>query len=277
MNKIIVTGGAGFIGGHLVDFLVSNNYDVLVIDNFSNGSYKNKDAKYVNSNVQDIDSVILRDVDTVYHLAGVLDVEASKKNPSKYFYQNSTTTEKLIKLCVEMNVRKFVYASSCASAFSHSSPYALSKYIPELYCKTYDNLFDIDTVSLRFFNVYGDRMNHSGYKLVLSIFLEQFRNNKPLTVTNDGTQRRDFVHVNDIVSALYNSKSIKTNGEVLDVASNETHSILDLVKMFDSKYEFIGQRDEEEIAFANIEKTMKILNWKPKHKIEDYIKWSVTK
>ena len=273
MNKnILVTGGAGFIGGHLVDFLVSKSYNVLVIDNFSNGNYKNKKATYINSDVLTIDSSVLKDIDTVYHLAGILDVETSKRNPTKYFEQNSTSTEKLINSCVDMNVRKFIYSSSCASAFPYSSPYALSKYLPEFYCKTYNNLFDIDTVSLRFFNVYGDRMNHSGYKLVLSIFLEQFKNNTPLTVINDGTQRRDFIHVYDVVSVLYNSKDIKTDGGVFDVGSEKTHSILDLVKMFGSEYEFIGEREEEEIAFANIENTMKVLKWTPKHKIEEYIK-----
>jgi len=114
-------------------------------------------------------------------------------------------------------------------------------------------------------------MKHSGYKLVLSIFLEQFKNNKPLTIINDGKQKRDFVHIDDVVSALYKSKDINTNAEVFDIGAGVTSSILDLVDMFGCEYEFIGKRKEEEIAFSDIEKTKKILNWKPKHNLKDFI------
>jgi len=271
MSKILVTGGAGFIGGHLVDFLVKKNYQVLVIDNFTNGNYKNTGAKYVNKDFRKLTPKLLEDVDTVFHLAGILDVETSKTNPFKYIEENSTATYKLLELCVKSKIRKFIYASSCASAFPHSSPYALSKYLPELYCKTYSETFDIDTTALRFFNVYGERMNHSGYKLVLSIFLDQYKNNLPLTVTNDGKQKRDFVHVNDVISALYKSKNINTGTDVFDVGSGTTHSILELVDMFKSEYKFIGERKEEEIAFSNIKNTQKVLKWEPKHSLGEFI------
>jgi len=272
MNKnIIVTGGAGFIGGHLVDYLISKDYNVTVIDNFSGGNYKNPKAYYINTGIEDVDSKVFYFVDTVYHLSGVLDVEASKKDPTKYLNENSTFTYRLLDMCVKAEVRKFIYASSCASAFPASSPYALSKYLPEIYCDTYHKVFGIQTASLRFFNVYGDRMNHSGYKLVLSIFIDQYKNKQPLTVTNNGEQRRDFIHVNDIVSALFNVKDVHTNAEVFDVGSGTTHSILDIVAMFESDYEYIGERLEDEIATANIDKTKKVLNWKPIHKLKDFI------
>jgi len=278
MNKnILITGGAGFIGGHLTDYLISKNYKVTVIDNFSNGHYKNPKAKYVDLDVKDIKEDNLINpysgeiIDTVYHLAGILDVETSKRIPKIYINQNSTLTYNLLDLCSKLKIRKFIYASSCACIHPNSSPYALSKYIPELFCKTYNNLYDIDTTSLRFFNVYGDRMNHSGYRLVLSIFKEQYDNKQPLTVYNNGKQLRDYIHVDDVVSALYKSKNITTNAEVLDVGSGKASSILDIVNMFGSECKFIGERSEITNTMSNIEKTKKILGWEPQHKLKDFI------
>ena len=276
MKKVLVTGGCGFIGGHLVDFLIEKNYSVTVVDDNSNGHYKNPKATYLVKDVNNIDLSDIENIDIVYHLAGILDVQASLTNPNKYYESNSTVVYKLLEKCIKQKIKKFVYASSCACAYPDSSPYASSKYIPELYCKDYSKLFDIDTASLRFFNVYGERMSHSGYKLVLSIFLDQYKNNVPLTITGTGKQTRDFVHVNDVVSALYKCKDVKLNGQVLNIGSGNHHSILDIAKMFNTSYEFIEERDEPVIDPVDLSYTKKVLNWSPVETINEFISCQIS-
>jgi len=270
----LITGGCGFIGGHLVDYIfnININNTVIVVDDNSNGNYFHEKAKYLKKNVSDITINDLKNIDVVYHLAGILDVQSSLSNPSKYYEENSTIVYKLLDKCVKCNIKKFIYASSCASKYPESSPYASSKFIPELYCKNYNSIYDIDTASLRFFNVYGDRMDHSGYRLVLSIFIEQYKNNQPLTITGDGTQTRDFVHVLDVVSALYKCSGIQINGEVLNVGSGNHQKIIDIVKMFDVPYQFIEEREEPIIEHVDLTRTKNILNWKPEQEIKEFIK-----
>ena len=280
--KILVTGGAGFIGTHLVDELLKQNHEVLVFDNLSTGRIDNisKEAAFVKGDITSKYDIfkLPKDFDAVYHLAGLLDVKASLNNPSYYTTTNVVGTSNILEFCKDNNIKKFIYASSCASEKPISSPYALTKYLPEYYCNMYNNLFDIDTLNVRFYNVYGENMNVSGYRLVLSIFLEKFSFGEPLPIVGDGEQTRDFIYVGDIISGLISAlKPNNTNIRTINLGTNQAISINQIVKMFGSpKTTNIPERDEpKHITPADINPAKDLLNWEPKMKLEKWIKTQI--
>lgn len=276
--KILVTGGAGFIGTHLVDELLKQNHEVLVFDNLSTGRIDNisKEAAFVKGDITSKYDIfkLPKDFDAVYHLAGLLDVKASLNNPSYYTTTNVVGTSNILEFCKDNNIKKFIYASSCASEKPISSPYALTKYLPEYYCNMYNNLFDIDTLNVRFYNVYGENMNISGYRLVLSIFLEKFSLGEPLPIVGDGEQTRDFIYVGDIISGLISAlKPNNTNIRTINLGTNQSISINQIIKMFGSpKTTNIPERDEpKHITPADISSAKDLLNWEPKMKLKSWI------
>ena len=248
--KILITGGAGFIGTHLVKGLLAQKHEVFVFDNFSTSDIQkmSDDTPYMGGDVTrkyDINR-LPTDFDAVYHLAGLLDVKASLENPSFYTSTNVMGTCNMLEFCRTNNIKKFIYASSCASDKPLSSPYALTKYLPEYYCNLYNNIYNMDTLNVRFYNVYGENMNTSGYRLVLSIFLEKYGLNEPLPIVGDGEQTRDFIYVGDIVSGLI--KALKPNTSdlrTINLGNNASISINDIIKMFNSPPTLnIPDRDE---------------------------------
>lgn len=277
--KILVTGGAGFIGTHLVNELLKQNHKVFVFDNLSTGKENNipKEVTFIKGDITskyDINK-LPKDFDAVYHLAGLLDVKASLNNPSHYTTTNVVGTSNMLEFSKDNNIKKFIYASSCASEKPLSSPYALTKYLPEYYCNMYNNLFGIDTLNVRFYNVYGENMNTSGYRLVLSIFLEKYNLNEPLPIVGDGKQTRDFIYVGDIVSGLV--KALQPNNtdiRTINLGNNSSISINDIISMFGSpKTITIPERDEpKHITPADVNPAKTLLNWEPNMKLKNWIK-----
>lgn len=222
-SKVLVTGGAGFIGSHLVDELVSRGYKVVVLDNFWSGRMENvsqhlkSDAfKLVDGDVRD--KRVVRDamngVDAVMHLAALIDVERSVNNPFETHDVNVTGTLNILKEAVRKNIKRFVYASSTAvygevnplplnedSPPKPISPYAASKASAECYCRAFYKSYGLETVTLRYFNVYGPRQELNPYSGVIAKFLKNASSGEPLVVYGDGEQTRDFICINDVVDA----------------------------------------------------------------------------
>ena len=291
MQKAIVTGGAGFIGSHLVDELIKQGVEVTILDNLSTGKKEN-----INPKAEFIECDIFKDTygdlifllngaDTIFHLAAKTTVQESIENPSLYNNINVVGTLNLLEAAAAMKVKRFIFSSS-SSVYGNAkvptsedhplnpiSPYALNKLIGEQYCKLYSEIYNIDTVCLRYFNVYGDRMNNEGYKLVFPIFKEQILNNKPLTINNNGEQRRDFIHVNDVVRAniLVAKHSNNFNGDIYNVGNGKNYSINEIADMFGGEKQYGNQVIE---PFETLAETAKIdldLNFQPKKDLRQWI------
>ena len=291
--KYVITGGAGFIGSNLVDELVSQSHEVHVIDNFISGKKENcnKDAKYHEIDIADeanlsIIENVLDKCDTVFHCAALARVQPSILNPIKYELNNTIGIMNMLKCSVDMDVRRFVYSAS-SSAYGSTkklpskesdkpnpiSPYANQKYYGELCCKMFSKVYNIETVSLRYFNVYGERQNLGGaYATVVGIFLDQSINKKPLTINGDGDQRRDFTYVGDVVSANILAAKSKNvgKGEVINIGNGENLSINELAKNIGGEFIYNKALNEPFANLADIKKAKKLLDLEP---TTDLISW----
>tara|TARA_R110001606_G_scaffold368717_1_gene524601 strand:+ start:277 stop:1176 length:900 start_codon:yes stop_codon:yes gene_type:complete len=293
MQKVIVTGGAGFIGSHLVDKLIEQNIKVIILDNCSTGKTKNINPKacYMNLDITTINPNTLlneeTDIDAIFHLAAKTTVQESINKPEYYNNVNVKGTLNILELAKNLNVKRVIFSSSSSvygdakipTSETHPlnplSPYALNKMIGEQYCKLYSKIYNIDTVCLRYFNVYGDRMNNEGgYKLVFPIFKEQTLNNKPLTINNDGEQRRDFVHVNDVVDAniLVAKHESNFKGNVYNVGNGRSYSINKIADMFGGKKQYGNKVIEPFETLADTSKMDLDLNFKTENNIKKWIK-----
>jgi UDP-glucose 4-epimerase len=250
-RRILVTGGAGFIGSHLVPRLLELGYSVTVLDNLSNGKLENLQGvldhpKFMFRRGDILDKTLLNEVfdevDSVTHLAALIDVSASLADPRQNHEVNVNGTFNMLHAAMKHNVEKFVFASSTAvygdakklpvqenSALHPISPYAASKVAGEAYCSAFANCFGLETVALRFFNIYGLRSENSPYSGVITKFLRKIMNDEALTIDGDGRQTRDFIHVRDVVKAVVlalGQKGLK--GEVFNVCTGVHTSINEL-------------------------------------------------
>ena len=294
MRKVVVTGGAGFIGSNLVDELINNGLEVIVIDNLSTGKKENLNtgATFFQHDLSciNIDDLvdIFESVDVVFHLAALARVQPSIEDPLPYHEANVTATLNILYASTKANVKRVVYSAS-SSCYGNAtkvpqnekdetnplSPYGLQKYIGEQYCRMFSEVYKLDTVSLRYFNVYGERMSLSGaYCLVTGIFARQMQNNQSLTITNDGNQRRDFTYVGDVVSAnmLASRYEKKLNGEVFNIGNGKNFSINEVAEMFGGQKMYGEKRLEPFETLADNRKAKNILKWSPKGNLRAWIK-----
>ncbi len=250
--KYLVTGGAGFIGSHIVDDLLKKGKEVIVVDNFSTGNRDNlssviSDIELVEGDIRDIDLMneLCKKCDYVLHQAALRSVPRSVDDPVSTNDVNINGTLNLLIAAREGGVKKFVYASS-SSAYGDTrklpkeeiqrplpiSPYAVSKLTGEHYCRAFSHTFGLETVSLRYFNVFGPRQSpESKYAAVVPIFIKQAMENKPLTVHGDGKQSRDFTYVKNVVNAnLLAAEAENISGEVFNIACNNRYSVLDVAR-----------------------------------------------
>jgi len=293
--KCIVTGGLGFIGSSLVDELIENGHIVYVIDNLSTGSldYQNEKANY---EIKDIlDRTFLFSFfeqikpDWVFHLAALPRIQPSFDDPIQHDEVNVRGSINVIDAVKNIGIKALVFSSSSAiygtptefptsekAAINPLSPYALQKYAAERYIHILANRLTLPVVSLRYFNPYGPRSFNkknpfNAYTSVVGIFANQFKNNLPITITGDGLQERDFIHVRDVASAniLVAEKIEITNQNVYNVGYGEKISILELGKMFGNNYVFLPEREgEARITHANISELQK-LGWNPRYKLNE--------
>tara|TARA_Y100001970_G_scaffold279460_1_gene386860 strand:+ start:1002 stop:1907 length:906 start_codon:yes stop_codon:yes gene_type:complete len=293
--KYAVTGGAGFIGSNLVDRLINNGDEVIVIDNFVSGKKENcnEKAKYYkldlsNSNNCNNFIKILNGVDTVFHVAAIARVQPSIFDPINYEKNNTIGLVNILKSSVDAGVKRFIYSSS-SSVYGNNknlplketekpnplSPYGAQKLYGETICKTFYKVYGIETVSLRYFNVYGEKQNIGGaYSLVIGIFINQKMQNLPLTIRGDGKQRRDFTYVGDVVEAnILASKSNKVGkGEIINIGHGKNISINELAEMISNNHTYIDAVLEPKENLANNKKAYKLLGWKPKTELAEWIK-----
>ena len=292
--KYIVTGGAGFIGSNLVDLLIKEGHDVHVIDNFSSGKKENcnEQAKYFeldisdHSNFEDLKNILIGS-NGVFHLAALPRVQESIDNPLQFEKNNTLSTINILKACVDTNVKRLVYSAS-SSAYGNTdklpsqeedpidpiSPYAMQKYYGEIACRMFANVYGLETVSLRYFNVYGERQSLEGaYALVMCVFARQRLNKEPLTIRGDGEQRRDFTHVMDIAKAnLMAMCSEKVgNGEVINIGNSDNRSVNQIAEMIGGPTVNIDPVVEPRETLADNSKAKSLLGWSPSIIIEDWV------
>ena len=292
--KHAVIGGAGFIGHHIVNALIAKGHEVIVIDNLSTGYLGNvhAEAKFHNVDItstvaEKVIADLLYHVDTVFLTAALARVQPSMDDPIRFNETNVTGVVRVLEACRMANVRRVVYSAS-SSVYGETeivpttentldnplSPYALQKYIGEQYCRLYSQVFGLDTVSLRYFNVYGEGMPLEGaYRTVLSIFGNQYKHNQPLTYTNDGTQRRDFVYVGDVVSAniLAGEYTDPLKGEVFNVGTGNSISVNNVMDMFGGDRQFLENRIEPSHTLADTTKIRDKFGWEPKGILSKFI------
>lgn len=299
--KCLVTGGAGFIGSNLVDRLIKEGHNVVVIDNESSDAneefYWNKKAKNYKLDICDYDKIydLLEGVDVVFHLAAEARIQPSIENPRQAVYSNVVGTFNILEASRYQGVKRVIY-SSTSSAYGLKNkpplredmkkdclnPYSVTKTCGEEMALMYSSLYNLETVVFRYFNVYGDRQPIKGqYAPVVGIFLQQMRQGKPLTIVGDGTQRRDFTHVEDIVEANIRAANLsngKCIGEIINVGTGINHSVLELAKIISNNCVYLEPRKgEAKETLANIDKLFKVFDWKPKNKLETWVEKQVNK
>jgi UDP-glucose 4-epimerase len=290
--KCLVTGGAGFIGSNLVDKLIEKNYEVIIIDNLSTGKKENINpkAKFYNRDISIMDNFsMFQDVDVVFHTAALARVQPSIEDPVSYDKVNVGGTLKVLKACVDYNVKRFVFSSSSSvygdidekdlptseeTPLNPISPYALHKLIGEQYCKLFSEIYNLETACLRYFNVYGNRMSLEGaYKLVIPIFTEQRLNNNPMTINGDGEQRRDFTYVDDVVDANIKCAEypLELNGDIFNIGNGDSRSVNEIADMIGGDRKHLDPVIEPKATLANNEKAKRVLKFNPSMDIEDWM------
>ena len=293
IKKAIVTGGAGFIGSNLVDKLIEDGVEVHVIDDLSTGkeSNINPNATFHKIDISEIDprdSYKFKNTDVIFHCAALARVQPSIEDPIPFDKVNVGGTLRMLKLAHDLGVKRFVYSAS-SSCYGNNknfptpetestnplSPYGLQKYIGEQYCKMFSEVYNLDTVSLRYFNVYGEKMNLEGaYKLVIAIFADQMLKGEPLTIINDGEQRRDFTYVGDVVNAniLAATHSERLDGEVFNIGNGDNYSVNELADMFGGEKQYGVEVLEPFLTLADNSKARLELDWTPTGDLPVWIK-----
>lgn len=282
-KKCLVTGGAGFIGSNLVDALIERGDEVVIIDNLSNGKKENinSKAKFIQADIRNIDEIkdYFEGIDYVFHLAALASVQPSIIDPSTYNDVNVSGLLNVLICAKDAGVKKVVYSAS-SSAYGDQkemplaetmpahpiSPYGLQKYVGELYCRMFSDVYGLPTVSLRYFNVYGERQPIQGaYTSVLGIFTRQRLNNESLTIVGDGEQKRDYTNVVDVVQAniLAAENDNVRNGEVINIGRGNSYSVNEVADMFGGPKIYLPERLEPKDSLADNSLAKNILDWSP--------------
>jgi len=298
INNVLITGVAGFIGSNLLDYLLKQTkWKITGIDNLSTGSEDNIKHQIGNSRFNFIKKKCseiksIKEFDCIFHLAALPRIQPSFDLIKDHVEANLLEGIHLIELMVKENhYPRIVYSGSSAiygnpkkiptdesEGINCMNPYAFQKYEFEKYLELISDRYPLNYVTLRYFNPYGPRSYNpknpfNPYSSVVGIFLNKWKEGKPLLITGDGLQKRDFIHIYDLTDANYKA-SIHTEklNTCFNIGNSTTLSVLDLAKMISDKYEFISKREgEADITFADITKAKNILGWMPVHNLRDYI------
>jgi len=295
MNKplSLVTGAAGFIGSNLTDYLIKQGHQVVCVDNESADNEKfhwNDKAWNVNADITDYKTMknAFTNVDYVFHLAAESRLQSAIENPIQAVHRNCVGTTVMLQCAREAGVKRFVY-SSTSSGYGNNpypnvetqpddclNPYSASKIAGEKFCKMYNDLYGLETVTLRYFNVFGERSPTRGqYAPVIGIFQRQKDAGESLTIVGDGSQRRDFIHVKDVARANYLAATVPLKGhegEVFNVGSANAYSIQQIADSISDNQTYIPKRSGEmETTFADITKIYSMMGWKPEIDVLEWI------
>ncbi|MBI2140922.1 SDR family oxidoreductase [Candidatus Woesearchaeota archaeon] len=297
-KRAVVTGGAGFIGSHMVELLLSKGFHVIAIDDMSNGQQDNIDLFKGNPDYEfhridlakEFNDSTFKDATYVFHMAALADIVPSIEQPLKYHEANVTGTIRALEASRKYGARKFIYAasSSCygipdqyptpeTAEIRPQYPYAFTKYVGELCTMFWHRLYGLPVISLRYFNVYGTRARtNDTYGAVFKVFLAQKLHGKPLTIVGDGTQTRDFTFVTDVAKATLIAAESDVVGEIINIGTGKPQSVNYLAKLIggkDGKTMHIPKRPgEPESTHADIAKATKLLKWKPEVSFEEGVK-----
>jgi UDP-glucose 4-epimerase len=298
--KALVTGGAGFIGSHLAELLLSRGHAVIVLDNLTSGRMQNLRSverhpgfTFVNADVRDPAIVSsFEGVDWVFHLAGLADIVPSIEMPAQYYTTNVTGTFNVLEAARKAGVHRFVYAASSSSygvpdvfptpetaPIRPEYPYALTKYMGEELVLHWAQLYKLPALSLRLFNVFGPRSRTTGaYGAVFGVFLAQKLNGRPFTVVGDGTQTRDFTFVTDVAAAFLCAAESSLLGEALNVGSGNRYSVNHLVDLLGGDAVHIPRRPgEPDSTFGDVAKIRKLLGWQSQVPFSEGVKLMLEK
>ena len=293
MKTSLVTGGCGFIGSHIVDELVSLGHKVRVIDDLSAQEnekfYYNKEASYVEKDISEDDcEKIFSEVDYVFHLAARSRIQPTIGSPNECFEVNVVGSQRVLEWSRINGVKKIIY-SGTSSLYGHQNaipftpnmpsdclnPYSMSKWMGEQVCKLYNQLYKLDTTVLRYFNVYGPREPVKGqYAPVVGLFKRQHERGEPMTIVGDGTQKRDFTYIDDVVSANISAMNqTKKDFKIYNVGTGKNYSINEIARLIGGETKFIEERPAEvKETLADISQTCKELNWNPKYDLKEMLK-----
>ena len=295
--KVLVTGGAGFIGSHLVDTLIHLGHEVICIDNESAESnekfYWNEIAKNYKLDICDYDSIqeLFKGVKVVFHLASDARIQPSILNPKKSIETNVIGTFNVLEASKNNNVGRVVLSSTSSTYGKKNNipnvetqkedcltPYSVAKIFGENLAKVYFNLYGLESISLRYFNVYGERQPIKGqYAPVIGLFIRQYKDKLPLTIVGDGLQKRDFTYVMDAVSAniIAGMKEVEKEAlaQTYNVGYGKNYSILDIASMISDKIEFIPERPgEAKETLSDTNKFRSIFGWYPTVSLEEWVR-----
>ena len=292
----LVTGGAGFIGSNLVDYLIEQGHEVICVDNESaecnDKFYWNDKACNIIGDITDYKFIknLFTEVDYVFHLAAESRLQPAIKNPIEAVYKNCVGTTTILQCAREAGVKRLIYSSTSSGYGFNSSPnvetqpddclnpYSASKVAAEKFCKMYSDLYGLETVVLRYFNVFGERSPRRGqYAPVIGIFDRQRLSGEALTIVGDGTQRRDFIYVGDVAKANLIAAEANLDkkyfGQVFNIGSGINYSVQEIADAISDNQTYIPKREGEmETTWSNIEKASEILGWKPEVDVLEWIK-----
>lgn len=289
----VVTGGAGFIGSHLVEKLLEIGHEVRVVDNLSSGQMRNVELfksheryRFLHADINEKEKLtaLFAEAKWVFHMAALADIVPSIQNPLAYHKANVDGTVSVLEAAREAGVERFVYAasSSCygipdvfptpeTSPIRPQYPYALTKYVGEEYAFHWNQVYSLPVISVRLLNVYGPRSRTSGaYGAVFGVFLAQKLARQPLTIVGEGTQTRDFTYVTDAVSALIACADSGIVGDAFNIGSGDTYSVNSLAAMIGGEVVYIPKRPgEPECTYADITKIKTRIGWEPQVRFEE--------
>lgn len=294
--KALVTGGAGFIGSHLCELLLSRGHDVVAVDSLACGRLNNflpfekhPRFRFVKADIRDSEALkpAFRDIEWVFHLAGLADIVPSIEQPANYYSTNVTGTFNVLECAREHGARHLVYAASSSSygipevyptpetsPIKPQYPYALTKHMGEELVLHWAQTYKLPALSLRLFNVYGPRSRTTGaYGAVFGVFLAQKLNGKPFTVVGDGKQTRDFTFVTDVAEAFLRAAESGHSGEAMNVGSNNHYSVNRLVELLGGDVVHIPKRPgEPDCTFADVKKIQRLLGWQARVSFEEGVR-----
>ena len=279
-RNILVTGGSGFIGTNLIKFLKEKNHSVVSIDNYSTGKRSNNipGVKYIEMNILDINKLKSRDFDVCFHLAAQSRVQPSFDNPINSYESNVTGTLKIVEWAKINNVKVIYAGSSSRHQDPSQSPYAMTKFLGEEICKMFKKSFNTNIEIARFYNVYGpNEAVDLKFGNVIGIWRKKIENGEKLTIIGDGEQRRDFIHVEDLVDGLYKiALSKDSNSDAWELGTGVNYSINQLYNFFKAKFSIDFERLSDQPG--NYRETMRVnddslkrLKWEPKDRLKKYI------
>ena len=272
--RIIVTGGAGFVGTNLVKRLMAEGHEVTSLDNYSTGKHENEQqgCRYIVGDITD-NNLMFEQYDVIFHIAALARIQPSLKDPNACIEANVNGTLNILNIARKYNTPVIYAGSSSMHHGLYKSPYAWSKFAGEQLCELFSTTFGVNTTICRFYNVYGPHQLEEGdYSTVLGIFERQYRNNEPLTITADGEQRRDFTHVNDIVDGLYKCIGRESKADIFELGSGRNYSINEVADLFNTETKYIpARKGEYPYTLCDYSYAQDELGWKPKENLQVYI------